>query len=345
MVDEAESLLATEFHEYEHVETGALIPSCEKYHLPKHVSPHVDYITPGIHLPLPGKTKRHAERVVPSTRSVLHERDQPEDPPTYNKTDLSLCWYETTPNCIAALYDIPATSGSPHPNNSMGLFENNLEFYVQSDLDAFFTNYTDGMIPNGTHPIAANIDGGQQSSDDIYYAGAEATLDQQLAYPIIYPQKIVNYVVDDFWYSFTPEIPTPGYAGFDTFLDALDGSFCNFSAYNQTGNGPYDPVYPDPHGAGGWEGELECGTKVATNVISISYGEQEVDVPLSYQRRQCLEWLKLGLQGVSVLFASGDSGAGNFGPDYAFGTPGCLGSDQNMFNPVSQIIDKLETRS
>jgi tripeptidyl-peptidase I len=51
-----------------------------------------------------------------------------------------------------------------------------------------------------------------------------------------------------------------------------------------------------------------CGVYKPTNVISLSYGGQEVDVPISYQKRQCLEYMKLGLQGVSFLFASGDSG-------------------------------------
>jgi hypothetical protein len=51
-----------------------------------------------------------------------------------------------------------------------------------------------------------------------------------------------------------------------------------------------------------------CGVYKPTNVISLSYGGQESDVPISYQKRQCLEYMKLGLQGVSFLFASGDSG-------------------------------------
>ena len=33
-------------------------------------------------------------------------------------------------------------------------------------------------------------------------------------------------------------------------------------------------------------------------------------MPIAYQKRQCNEYLKLGLQGVSFLFASGDSGVG-----------------------------------
>jgi tripeptidyl-peptidase-1 len=51
-----------------------------------------------------------------------------------------------------------------------------------------------------------------------------------------------------------------------------------------------------------------CGVFKPTSVISLSYGGQEVDLPLSYQRRQCQEYMKLGLQGVSFIFASGDSG-------------------------------------
>jgi tripeptidyl-peptidase-1 len=57
-----------------------------------------------------------------------------------------------------------------------------------------------------------------------------------------------------------------------------------------------------------------CGTFKPTNVISLSYGGQESDLPISYQKRQCLEYMKLGLQGVSFLFASGDSGVSSKHP-------------------------------
>lgn len=333
LVAEAESLLSTEFHEYEHVSTGDMVPSCELYHVPKHVSPHVDYITPGINLPVPGNKKRQILAAETSQRSTLQHRDHPAAVPMYNASDLSLCWYEVTPNCIAALYGIPETSGTPNSDNAMGVVETLLQFYVQSDLDTFFTNYTN--IPNGTHPIAANIDGGVQTLDDLGYAGDEVTLDLQMAYPILYPQSIVNYQVDDIVYQ-TGFAPVPqGPYDWDSLLDALDGSYCTFSAYNQTGNGPSDPIYPDPNG--GWQGEQECGTQTATNVISISYGSQEIDLYLSYQKRECLEWLKLGLQGVSVLVASGDSGPAGYPPEFAgLATPGCLGPNQDIFNPVSQ---------
>lgn len=102
-----------------------------------------------------------------------------------------------------------------------------------------------------------------------------------------------------------------------------------YSAYGETGNSNLDPPYPDPN-AGGYKGQLQCGVYKPTNVISISYGGQEADLPASYQQRQCNEYMKLGMQGVSILVASGDSGvAGPAGDDNA---DGCLGTG-NIFSP------------
>jgi tripeptidyl-peptidase-1 len=93
-----------------------------------------------------------------------------------------------------------------------------------------------------------------------------------------------------------------------------------------------------------------CGVYKPTNVISLSYGGQESDVPISYQKRQCLEYLKLGLQGVSFLFASGDSGVSSkslnscwwskltrtdYPAPYGIDGPtGCLGQNLDIFNPT-----------
>lgn len=162
--------------------------------------------------------------------------------------------------------------------------------------------------------------------------GGESGLDFQLTYPLIYPQTITLYQTDDIYYSMGLEQPSTG--GFNTFLDALDGSYCTYSAYGETGNDPIDPVYPDLSGApGAFTGPLMCGVYKPTNVISISYGGQEVDMPVYYQKRQCNEFMKLGLQGVSIFFASGDAGVA--GPPYygAGGPNGCLGFNYTIFNP------------
>lgn len=45
------------------------------------------------------------------------------------------------------------------------------------------------------------------------------------------------------------------------------------------------------------------------SVISVSYVGDEVALPASYEQRQCAEYAKLGMMGVSVLYATGDHGA------------------------------------
>lgn len=68
-------------------------------------------------------------------------------------------------------------------------------------------------------------------------------------------------------------------------------------------------------------------------MISTSYGADEVELTAFYAQRQCAEYAKLGLQGVTILYSSGDDGvAGNGGA--------CIGPNgqenngtSGMFNP------------
>ena len=121
---------------------------------------------------------------------------------------------------------------------------------------------------------------------------------------LIYPQGITLYQTGD-------SQSAPGL--FNTWLDAIDGSYCTYTYANETGN---DPTIDPPS-------TNQCGVYTPANVISVSYGEEESDLPAYYQIRQCNEFMKLGLQGVTIVFASGDSGAG----------PGCIGQNNNAFNP------------
>jgi tripeptidyl-peptidase-1 len=144
-------------------------------------------------------------------------------------------------------------------------------------------------------------------------------LDFQISYPIIWPQGSILFQTDDANYE-----AHYNFTGFlNNFLDAIDGSYCTFSADGITGNDADDPSYPDP-AAGGYKGQLQCGVYKPTNVISISYGGDESETPVNYQKRQCSEYMKLGLQGISIIVASGDSGVA--GPD------GCL-NNGTIFNP------------
>lgn len=117
--------------------------------------------------------------------------------------------------------------------------------------------------------------------------------------------------------------------------NAIDGSYCTFEAFGETGNCKRpecrDPVYPNPHDRAGYSGQLMCGVYKPTNVISISYSGAEIDLPPSYQQRQCAEIMKLGLQGSTIIISSGDDGVGSFPSPTA--PSGCLGPARDVFNP------------
>lgn len=236
----------------------------------------------------------------------------------------TICDVAAIPLCIKTLYNITTPTKSA-PGNQLGIFEDLDDMYSQTDLNLFFASLAPN-IPQGTHPTLDSVDGATAPVANVADAGPESDLDFQISYPIIYPQNSILFQTDDDVYE-----ANYTYEGFlNNFLDAIDGSYCTYSAFGETGNSVLDPPYPDPQ-AGGFKGSLECGVYKPTNVISISYGGQEADLPASYQERQCNEFMKLGIQGISLVVASGDSGvAGPAGDDNA---DGCLGPTGNIFSP------------
>ena len=190
-----EAMLHTEYFEFEDAATGGIMPACDRYHLPHHVKDHIDYITPGIRLLAPmEKPKEHEKRSLSKRQWPHHgephhhgpwphhHRPHRPYPHSHNiSSDLSTCDVAITPACIAALYEIPPADLAD-PSNSMGIFEAELQYWDQHDLDSFFTNFT--QIPNGTHPINNEIDGGVAQTSNISAAGGEAMLDLDMAYPI-----------------------------------------------------------------------------------------------------------------------------------------------------------------
>lgn len=80
-----------------------------------------------------------------------------------------------------------------------------------------------------TIPEMSSIDGGEGPVPE-RDAGTEALLDIVIAYELIYPQTVNVFSADD-TYSADNDL------GFmDTTLDALDGSFCTYSAFGQKGD-------------------------------------------------------------------------------------------------------------
>ena len=115
---------------------------------------------------------------------------------------------------------------------------------------------------------------------------------------LVYPQQVTLYQTGD---------AVEG-ASFNNFLDALDASYCTFEG----GDDPTeDGIYPDPQG--GYQGPEDCGTIKGAKVISSSYSYNEFDLTPFYVQRQCQEYLKLGLQGITFIYSTGDYGVAGEG--------------------------------
>ncbi|KAG8221246.1 peptidase S8/S53 domain-containing protein [Butyriboletus roseoflavus] len=317
-VEEAERLLQTEYNLYGHT-SGKEHIACDAYHLPAHIVPHVDFVTPSVHfdakLTRRGGTDPARSVRNPSTGVQENSPGVVQGPPPTNGED---CDQYITPDCLRALYGLSDTPPHATRSNSFGIVEYTPESYLQSDLDNFFGNYSPCLY--GKSPKMVSIDGGyaQTEYQNVSYYG-ESDLDLQYAMDLVGPsQRVTLYQVGDM---------VEG-ASFNNFLDAIDGSYCTFEG----GDDPtQDFAYPDLN-PGGYTGPEACGTVKPANVISTSYGYNEADLTPFYAARQCAEYAKLGLMGVTILYSSGDYGVAG-GGGLCLNPNGTQTANGSIFNP------------
>ena len=357
-VEEAEALLKTEYHMYKHY-SGQPHVACTAYHVPEHVREHVDFITPTVHFdaklaPVKDRHNKKIKRDIPSLQEDVFKRDEtpsstaaagvpvktdiakkigsPYSKPGLGslpklgtevnshrfRDNLTDCNQHITPACLRALYHIPILKKA-NLKNSYGIVEYTPQAYLQTDLDLFFANYSKNQVYRT--PIFDSIDGGvDQTTNKSFDFNGESDLDLEYAMTLVNPLPVTLYQVGDL---------VEG-ASFNNFLDALDPSYCTFDK----GDDPsQDGVYPDPK-PGGYKGPENCGGYTAANVISTSYSYNEADLTAFYEMRQCTEYMKLGLQGTTFLYSSGDYGvAGNGGQCIDPATGRYNNGTSGMFNP------------
>ena len=272
-VAEIERLLKTEYYVYEHSESGKGHVACEEYSVPVHITEHINIITPTLHFDVKPHMKKRGvpnptfpvtgfNPTYPATGYNPHvpneESDAASTPTSNGSNDMQSCVDRITPDCLRALYNIPQATSKPSPDNSFGLVEYNPNTYIETDLDAFFGNYTPAAV--GQRPIFESVNSGSIDTDDptdFQYNG-ESNLDLQYGMGLVYPQKVTLYQVGT------------------RNNDASDANF------------------------------------IKTKVVSTSWGFNENDMSAAYAEMLCNEYMKLGLQGVSVLFSTADHGvAGN----------------------------------
>ncbi|KAJ7057622.1 subtilisin-like protein [Mycena amicta] len=321
-VGEAEELLKTEYFvfgdEQEHI-------GCHNYSIPAHLLPHIDLIQPTVHghaklasiqsrAPSIGKRSngprpalRHSAAIELSPDSIAHAA---------TPNALANCSTMFTPACYRALYNLHYTP-TETKRNSLGIVELTPQTYIPSDLDMFFANFSPSLV--GSRPVPVFIDGGvfQNESLDFPFV-VESSFDLSYAMSLTIPQPVQVLQTGDVIVG----------AGFDNWLDAVDGTFCTFEG----GDDPtQDGIYPD-HAPGGYNAQ-DCGTITAPYVVSISYGVDEAKITEKSAVRQCNEYGKLGLLGTSVFYPTGDNGvAGDDG--LCMNSTGETDPDGQIFMPL-----------
>ncbi|KAG6902424.1 hypothetical protein C0995_000350 [Termitomyces sp. Mi166 len=316
-VGEIEDLLKTEYHVYSHSETGdeqigaflflrfiqllvRRVEGCASYSVPAHVQPHVDLIKPTVHFQHRPVSSRFNKRGLNLGAPSLTRGPKLSNKKIEKTLSLATCDEAITLDCLRALYSVDYTPVATD-RNSYGIGGVNVhllprspvthispvEFtpqaFLQGDLDLFFRNFSPSLV--GVKPNTVLIDGAiVQTTNQSFNFNGESDLDLEYAMGLTNPQPITLLQTGDI---------VEG-AGFDNWLDAVDGSFCTFE--------------------GGDDPTQSCGIIAPPNVVSVSYGQDESTITAASAMRQCQEYAKLGLMGTSVFYSSGDDGvAGNGG--------------------------------
>lgn len=280
-VENANRLLNTNFSWYRS-DDGEEILRTMQYSLPWFVSTHINFIQPTTRfgnlkqMRSSIKTSENIFEGAYSRKADLEAKISWRDGET--KLNATVCNGLITPQCLFELYNIHYSATNVSKNKIA--YASFLEEYAQnSDLDIF----TAAAAPYaaGQNFSVVEYNGGlsvQDSDTD----SQEANLDNQYIISMGYPIPVT-------------EISTGGRG-----LRIPDGDSPNKT---ENSNEPYLDFLL---------GLMDMPNEELPQTISISYGENEQEIPSFYAQQVCFLFAQLGARGVSVLFASGDYGAGGY---------------------------------
>ncbi|KJA23155.1 hypothetical protein HYPSUDRAFT_201701 [Hypholoma sublateritium FD-334 SS-4] len=317
---EVEALLETEYRIFKR-EDGEEHVACHNYSIPAYIAPHIDFVLP---------------TVQPNTRLVkVQNRDgfarrQLSPAPNVNPTTIGLngslvgCDTLVVPGCLKTLYNVTYTPNATD-RNTFGIASFYSNTYLQSDLDAFFADFSPALV--GTSPILVSIDGGTIALDPSSSVGEDDWI-FEYAMTLSAPQPVQFLNVGS--------QQTGQFFSLNEWLDAVDGSYCTSDGGDDF---TFDPQLPNPL-PGGFK-DHSCGTAKAPNVVSNSQAVDEHAYTAFYRQRQCNEFAKLGLMGVTVLYSAGNTGTSgtNTGlsgtqSGYCIDENGSVNLNATNFNPA-----------
>ncbi|KAF8888934.1 peptidase S8/S53 domain-containing protein [Gymnopilus junonius] len=304
-VREAERLLKTEYNVYEHAEGDQHI-GCESYHLPEHVSPHVELVTPSLHFDT--ILKKRGSSVRPAKRIGLPGVGiKPKTTGTIDGiwNDLQNCSSVITPMCLRALYHFVYEPVSAD-RNSFGIVRP--RFFNQQ--------YSKDLV--GKSPKIVSVDGGfVQTLDAGFDYNGESNLDLQYGLNLVNmfgaQQNVTLYQVGDLVQGALNSFIFPTRVMIILTMQELPSTISWMRWMGATAHSAEEMILMRKAFIR-IATITDCGIVKPANVISTSYGYNEAELTPFYTARQCAEYGKLGLMGVTVLYSSGDNGvAGNQG--------------------------------
>ncbi|KAI0064451.1 subtilisin-like protein [Artomyces pyxidatus] len=291
-ISQANTLLGASYKVYQHIETNERILRTVGYSLPAALHAHVAVVAPTTYFGRPRPWRRTSHPI--SNGRILPHGDadfQAEIATLRGKpgsfvTVPSSCGSLITPSCLRALYNTSTYIPAATSKNSLGIAGYLDEYAIHTDLKTFMTNFRSDAITANFTVVKVN--GGLDNQTD---PGVEANLDIQYAESISFPTPNIYYSTAGSP-PFKPDVEQRTNTN-EPYLDWLD------FLLNQT---------------------------TIPQTISTSYGDDEQTVPLDYAQSVCTLFAQLGAMGVSVLFASGDTGVG-------FDCVANDGTDRTIFIP------------
>ncbi|POV96871.1 hypothetical protein PSHT_14888, partial [Puccinia striiformis] len=298
-IKQAENLLETTYHLYSN-QKGTSHVGCESYNLPDHLAQHIEMVTPTVHFPSDRKAGHAStsptgppEDVEP--QAFLPQRHRRRWHGISKELALTKCseWMSST--CLSHIYKFLRYTPVAAAKNSIGIVMFSPMKLIFSGTDLIYHDINPkvfGARPRvtdlGPHTATAPAQQGKVKSNEDELFELEMTVEYSL--PLVYPTPVDIY-----------QVRVHSTESIQSFEPLFEAVLCK-----------------QPGGSG-----KGCVLTKPANVLVITYGMSEISSPRAALVRQCEEYAKMGLMGISVIVASGDNGvAGHEGQ--------CIGSSQKL---------------
>lgn len=259
---------------------GNMLLRTVEYSLPEDIAQHVNLVQPttrfGSGRPL---GSQYFSPQINNNGMVVQASGVPTD---------GACNQTIYPSCLLQLYNIHYKPKSNN-GNKVGI----ASFLEQYSRSADRANFYRRFAPWATDGDYTSVKFGDTPSDpEGAYVSLEANLNVQYVSGVSGPVPVVEYQT-------AGRGPTVGSAD-------DSGGVQSTRFYNSNDRNSHEPFLDYLLGL------REVKNEDLPQTISHSYGEDEQSVPEAYARQICQMFGELGLRGVSVIFASGDSGVGSY---------------------------------